>query len=252
VQIDELKARYRQKQADIEKAKVQLDYTARELERQQNLFKAHATPQTTLDNAQRAYNDAEKNMTVLKEESAEIVSSLAGTPDIAPEDHPLVQTAQAALDQAQLDLARTTLLAPADGITGAAPHPGDYAHAGVPMLDLVGTGEVWIDANYKETELTHVRAGQKVTIEVDTYPAYEWTGTVESISPATGSEFSVLPAQNATGNWVKVVQRLAVRIGIDPLADAPPLRAGMSTYVSIDTGSYPHLKLLGKAQAAGK
>jgi membrane fusion protein (multidrug efflux system) len=246
VQVAALKSRYLQKQADIEKAKVQVAFTANELERQKNLFKTHATSQSVVDDATRAHDDAEKEVAVLQEESNEIVSELSGNPEIDPAGHPLVQTAQATLDKAKLDLSHTTLLAPADGIVGAVPHPGDYAHAGVPMLDLVGTNEVWIDANFKETELTHVKPGQKVKIDVDTYPGHEWAGEVESISPATGSEFSVLPAQNATGNWVKVVQRLAVRIGIDPQKDAPALRAGMSTDVSIDTGSYPHLKLIGK------
>ena len=107
---------------------------------------------------------------------------------------------------------------------------------------MIGTNDIWIEANYKETELTRVMPGQKVEIKVDTYPGYTWQGEVESISPATGSEFSILPAQNATGNWVKVVQRIAVKIKIDHQDKEPDLRAGMSTNVTIDTGTYPHMR----------
>ena len=108
------------------------------------------------------------------------------------------------------------------------------------MLNLIGSNDIWIEANYKETELTHVRIGQPVSIKIDTYPGHTWKGQVESISPATGSEFSVLPAQNATGNWVKVVQRIAVRISVNSDESDLPLRTGMSSEVSIDTGSYPN------------
>jgi membrane fusion protein (multidrug efflux system) len=101
---------------------------------------------------------------------------------------------------------------------------------------VVANQGMWIEANYKETDLTHVRPGQPVDIRVDTYPGQRWRGTVESLSQTSGSEFSVLPPQNATGNWVKVVQRIPVRIAIQPRGNAPPLRAGMSTVVEIDTG----------------
>jgi membrane fusion protein (multidrug efflux system) len=103
-------------------------------------------------------------------------------------------------------------------------------------ISLIADRNVWIEANFKETDLTNVREGQPVTFSVDTYPGEEWTGSVASISQATGAEFSILPAQNATGNWVKVVQRIPVRIAVAPRDGAPPLRAGMSTEVEIDTG----------------
>jgi membrane fusion protein (multidrug efflux system) len=130
------------------------------------------------------------------------------------------------------------------------PHAGDYAAASVPVMSIVASDDTWIEANYKETQLTNVVPGQKVKIGVDTYPDREWTGVVESISPATGSEFSILPAQNSTGNWVKVVQRIAVRIRPLPEKNAPVLRAGMSTDVTIDTGSYPHLHPFSAATTA--
>src|SRR3546814_9652451 len=103
-------------------------------------------------------------------------------------------------------------------------------------MSVVADSGAWIEANFKETDLTHGAPGQAVTIHVDTYPEHHWTGTVESISQATGAEFSIIPPQNATGNWVKVVQRIPVRVAIDANVDGPALRAGMSTSVEIDTG----------------
>jgi len=114
--------------------------------------------------------------------------------------------------------------------------PGMYLPASAPAFSLVATDHVWIEANPKETDLTNVRPGQKVTVTVDAYPGTTWHGTVESLSPASGAEFALLPAQNTTGNWVKVVQRIPVRIRLEPGPDMPPLRAGMSAEVEIDTG----------------
>jgi membrane fusion protein (multidrug efflux system) len=127
------------------------------------------------------------------------------------------------------------------------PEPGRFLNAGQGALSLVADSDAWIEANFKETELTHVVPGQAVTITVDTYPGYDWTGNVESIGAATSSEFSVLPAQNSTGNWVKVVQRIPVRISIDRQAGAPMLRAGMSTEVEVDTGYHSSLSKLAAA-----
>jgi membrane fusion protein (multidrug efflux system) len=108
-------------------------------------------------------------------------------------------------------------------------------------MSLVGEQKVWIEANFKETELTHIRPGQAATVTVDAYPGERWQGTVQSINQATEAEFSVLPAQNASGNWVKVVQRVPVRIKVEPRPDGPPLRAGMSSLVEVDTGQGPAL-----------
>jgi membrane fusion protein (multidrug efflux system) len=115
------------------------------------------------------------------------------------------------------------------------PEIGTYVERGKPIMSLVGDGDVWVEANFKETQLTYLRSGQDATIEIDTYPGRKWHGTVQSISEATGAEFAVLPAQNATGNWVKVVQRVAVRVAIPRESADPPLRAGMSATVTVDT-----------------
>jgi membrane fusion protein (multidrug efflux system) len=128
--------------------------------------------------------------------------------------------------------------APFDGVASKVDtlQPGMYLAADVAAMALVSTDKVWVEANMKETDLTWVKQGDRVTVDIDTYPGRTWTGIVDSISPASGSEFSVLPAQNASGNWVKVVQRIAVRVVVDRKAGDPPLRAGMSVIVDIDTG----------------
>jgi membrane fusion protein (multidrug efflux system) len=239
-QIEQLKAQYRQKQEDIARAQIEADFAVKEYGRKNPLATKGAISQASLDEARRQRDAAKKDVAILQEEINGISAALADDPDIKPEDHPLYQKALAALHDAELNLERTKILAPADGIIGTAPHIGDYARAGIPLFNLIATNDVWIEANYKETELTNVKIGQPVSIEIDTYPGHEWHGHVESISPATGSEFSVLPAQNATGNWVKVVQRIAVRIAVEAGPDDLPLRTGMSTHVSIDTGHYPH------------
>lgn len=252
-QIADLKAQALQKQAELKAAQQDADYADIEYNRQLGLNEKDAVSRARLDEATHAREVAHTKIDQLQQDLNSIVAQLAGNINIAPEDHPLYKMAQTELDAAKLDLARTTVTAPVDGITGTMPHAGDYAEASVPVLSVVAAHDTWIEANYKETQLTDVRPGQKVDITVDTYPDHKWTGVVESISPATGSEFSILPAQNSTGNWVKVVQRIGVRIRPDIKAGDPPLRAGMSAEVTVDTGSYPHLHPFsggGVAQAA--
>jgi len=133
------------------------------------------------------------------------------------------------------------------------PQRGQFVAAGGPVMSVVGADDVWVEANYMETDLAHVRVGQAATVEVDSYPGRRWHGRVQSISQATGAEFSVLPPQNASGNWVKIVQRIPVRIAIEPRADDPPLRVGMTATVEIDTGDRHTLKaLLGGRGGAGR
>ncbi|MCP5143663.1 MAG: HlyD family secretion protein [Gammaproteobacteria bacterium] len=238
--VEELRAEYRQKQADIERAAVEVTFAERDLEREAALKDRNAVSQARVDDAQRRRESALKEVASLQEEQLKILASLAGDVTLSTAAHPSVMAASAELERAQLDLERTTVYAPASGIIGDAPHQGDFARGGVPQTSLVLDADFWIDANFKETELENVKPGMPVAVRVDTYPDIELSGTVESISPATGAEFSVLPAQNATGNWVKVVQRIPVRIAlVNPPADVI-LRSGMSTTVEVDTGSYPH------------
>jgi membrane fusion protein (multidrug efflux system) len=137
---------------------------------------------------------------------------------------------------AEMNLGYTEIRAPIDGIvTRLKLESGEWVESGEPAFGLIAIDKVWVEANLKETQLTHVRENQKVTVELDAYPNEIWKARVASISPATGAEFSVLPPQNASGNWVKVVQRLPVRIEIEQKKGQPTLRAGMTTTVSIDT-----------------
>lgn len=239
--IAELKAQYRQKTEDLKMAQSDIGLAQKNYNRQAALRKSEYASQARVDDVTHTLDNAKQKIVVIQQEQAEILASLNGDADIATADHPIYKAAQAQLDKAKLDLTHTIVYAPSDAIAGSAPQIGDYARASVPVLNLVGSNRVWIEANYKETDLTSVIVGQPVSIEIDTYPGVEWTGKVESISPATGSEFSVLPAQNATGNWVKVVQRISVRISIDQSEHAQALRSGMSALTQIDTGSYPHM-----------
>ncbi|MBL7681812.1 MAG: HlyD family secretion protein [Flavipsychrobacter sp.] len=241
VDIEQIKAQYRQKREDLSRAQVDVDFAKDEYNRRVDLAESGGVSQTEFKETKRKRDAAEKTAAVLTHEVNGILVALDNNPDLDPKDHPHYRRALAKLKDAQLNLQRTKVKAATDGIIGTAPHVGDYAKAGVPALNLVGSKDIWIEANYKETELTEVKPGQLVTIEVDTYPGRKWSGRVESISPASGSEFSVLPAQNATGNWVKVVQRIAVRIAVDEKSKAFPLRVGMSAHVTIDIGHYPHM-----------
>jgi membrane fusion protein (multidrug efflux system) len=154
-------------------------------------------------------------------------------------EHPLYKQAKAKVDEAQRQLDHTVVTAPFAGIATSVPAiaPGKYLAASTTAFYLVNTDHVWIDANPKETELTYVRPGQSVNVTVDTYPNRVWHGTVESISPAAAQEFALLPAQNTSGNWVKVVQRVPMRVRVDTSdQNLPPLRAGMSAEIEVDTG----------------
>jgi membrane fusion protein, multidrug efflux system len=165
-------------------------------------------------------------------------AALAGNPDIATDRHPEVLQALAALHAAESDLQRTVVVAPTDGVVSQTDRlqQGQYVTPSAAVVSLVATGESWIEANYKETELTHMAPGQPVEVTIDTYWDRPLAGEVASIGAGTGAEFALLPAQNATGNWVKVVQRVPVRIALDEGQKLPKLRSGMSASVEVDTG----------------
>ncbi|HXM85149.1 MAG TPA: HlyD family secretion protein [Stellaceae bacterium] len=238
LQVEGLKASYRQKQADIKAAVDTLAYRQGEFDRQQQMLAGHVTSQARFDEAKNNLDVARQQVAGNQQQLANVLASLANDPDIETDKHPLVQQAQAQVDQAALDLSYTVVAAPADGIvTKVANLPvGEYLNASVPAFSLISTSNIWIEANFKETDLTHMLPGDKATVDVDTYPDKTFTAHVESIGAGTGSEFSVLPPQNATGNWVKVVQRIPVRLVIDNPDPARPLRAGMSANVEVDTG----------------
>lgn len=230
-----LVASYQQQVEKLDLARTNAAYTKREFERKNALLSQNLSSAADVDAAQNDYDVARQQILIIEQALAQLRAQLGGDVTRRPEDHSAYKTAKATLDSAQLDLAHTVVRAPFDGITSKVPEPGAYVTPGSPVMGLVSDKTIWVEANYKETELTHVQPGQSVEIRVDTYPGHEWQGKVESIAQATGAEFSVIPAQNATGNWVKVTQRIPVRIAIETGPEDPPLRAGMSTVIDIDT-----------------
>jgi membrane fusion protein (multidrug efflux system) len=231
-----LRAGYRAKQAEIELARTRVEFARRDEARQADLAARHFISAARHDEARQAAELAERQGVAVERDLARIAETLGGGPEVPVERHPLVLAAQAELMQARLDLSRVEVRAPVAGIVSRPPKPGQFLAAGATALALVADTGLWIEANFTETELGAIRSGQAARIRVDTYPGVEWHGVVESLSPATGAEFAVIPPHNASGNWIKVTQRVPVRIRIDPLADAPTLRAGLSARVVVETG----------------
>ncbi|MGH7088072.1 MAG: HlyD family secretion protein [Stellaceae bacterium] len=237
LKVESLRDRYRQQQAVLGAAQATVAYQEHELSRQQRLFKAHVGSQQKVDAAEHALELARQQAANAAAQSESILASLGGNPDLPTEQHPLVEQAEAQLAKAKLDLGYTLVRAPDDGIvTNVSNMPaGSYLGAGTPAFALVETDDVWVRANFKETELLHMKPGERATVTVDAYPGIAFKGRVVSETPATGSQFSVLPPQNATGNWVKVVQRLPVRVAIENPDPRHPIRPGMSASVTVDT-----------------
>jgi membrane fusion protein (multidrug efflux system) len=239
LQVDALKATYRQKQSELRSAEDTLAYEKRESERQTRLLSSGISSQAQVDRAVHARDAAAQAVAAAQQQIASTVANLGGDPAIDPVKHPSVQQAQAELDRAELDLSYTTIYAPDDGVVTQVERLqiGDYVNAASPVFALVATHDLWVEANFKEVQLSKMRAGQEATVSIDAYGDRKFKGHVVSLSPGTGAQFSVLPAQNATGNWVKVVQRLAVRVAIDDADRDHPLFAGLSATVRVDTAA---------------
>jgi membrane fusion protein (multidrug efflux system) len=237
LQIDTLKANYRQRMAEVKSAQETLAFQQHEFERQQRLVASGISSQLQLDRSRHALDDARSQLAADQQQIGAAVASLGGDPNIAPERHPLVQQAQAALDRAALNLSYTVIYAPGDGVVTRVDNlqVGSYIAASAPVFALVLNDDVWVEANFKENQLARMRVGQPVRVEIDSYPGRTFEGRVASLSPGTGSQFSVLPAENATGNWVKVVQRLPVRVELLQRDAAHPLQSGLSATVRVDT-----------------
>jgi membrane fusion protein (multidrug efflux system) len=241
LEVEGLRATYRQKLAELMAAEDTATYQQREFDRQKQLLATHTTPQSKFDEARHNLEIARHQAAAVQQQIANVLASLGGDPDIETDKHPLVMQAQAQVDQAALDLSHAVVTAPMDGIVAQVDRlsVGDYLNASTPAFSLISTEHAWVEANFKETDLTHMRSGQAATVDIDTYPDKTFSARIESISAATGSEFSVLPAQNATGNWVKVVQRVPVRLAIENPDKDRPLRAGLSANVEVDTRYEP-------------
>jgi membrane fusion protein (multidrug efflux system) len=242
--IESMKQDYRRMLSAIASQQAQVELAQVNYDRADALVKTGSGSRATYDQTRFTLEAAKKQLQALDDQAKVQLARLAGNPDIAPEDHPTYRQVKAQVDEAQRQLDHATVRAPFNGIVTqvAALQPGAYLVAQTAALTntgaigLVSTDDVWVEANMKETDLTHVRVGNHVDIYVDTYPDRAWSGTVESISPASGAEFSLLPAQNTSGNWVKVVQRITVKVRVDRKPDDPLLRTGMSAIVDIDTG----------------
>jgi len=234
--IGQLRATYSQAIAKQKAAQNDVDYYRSELDRQNTLSSKGITSKATLDETKRNLTAATDALASANEAVTGALAALGGNPDIATDDHPTVKAALAARDRAHYSLKQTTVTAPADGVLAQASsfQAGQLVSAGAALFALVENQDSWVEANFKETQLTHMRPGQEAEITFDTYPDQPVKATIQSIGAGTGSEFTLIPAQNATGNWVKVSQRIPVRLSVEGAGMA--LRTGMSATVEVDTG----------------
>jgi membrane fusion protein (multidrug efflux system) len=239
---DALRATVKARQQDLVQAQANLLYAQREFERQKPLVESGAVARTMNDKAVRDLSTAQASVAGFEQQIRSDLAQLGGSLDTPDEKIPSVMAATATRDTAAYNLDHATITAAVDGRIGTVTvRTGEYVAAGQALFPEISTGDIWIEANVRETDLAHVREGQIATFTVDAYPGHEFRARVQSFSPATGSELSVLPAENATGNWVKIVQRLPLKLTPEIEAGDPPLRAGLSVGVDIDTGTYHHM-----------
>ncbi|MGI4880351.1 MAG: HlyD family efflux transporter periplasmic adaptor subunit [Janthinobacterium lividum] len=235
LQVAQLRSTFSGKGADVVGKREAIDYAEIDLKRQNDLLKAGFTTNARQQQAEHALAQAKSEFESAVADEANARAALSGAPAGAIDRHPLVLAALAARDKAALDLRRTTVIAPVDGLATQTTkvQTGQIAITGLPTMSVLVSNRVWVEANFKETDLEHMRVGEPATVKLDAYPGTPLKGHVLSIGGGTGSEFSVLPAQNATGNWVKITQRVPVRIEVDDRAGLPMI-AGLSAKVTVD------------------
>jgi membrane fusion protein (multidrug efflux system) len=233
-----LKSNYQSLHTLVDLAKEAVDLKKRDLDRKKALANRQAGSQIDVETSEAAVLTAQLQLEFGQQQLHSTLNQLLGKPDLPIDDFPAYQQAKAALDQAQRDLDHTTIKSAISGIATQVDNIqlGRFVTAGMPVFSVMDDQVPWVDANPKETDITYLRVGQGVDIEVDSFPGRSFHGRVASVSPGTGAQFAILPPQNANGNWVKVVQRVPVRIVFDPDQDLSLLRAGMSVNVDIDTG----------------
>lgn len=242
--IDAMKTDYRRMLGSIDAQKPQVSLAKTNFDRAARLLGTHYVSRAAYDQARFALASAQGTYETLQQMAQTQLAKLAGNADIADADHPQVRQAQAAVDEAQRQVNASVVRAPFEGVITqvSALQPGTYivssmaSFVATSAVGLVSTSNLWVDANLKETQLTYIKPGNPATVKIDTFPGHTWKATVCAVSPTTGSEFSLLPAINSSGNWVKVVQRISVKICVVQQAGDPPLSAGMSAKVKIDTG----------------
>lgn len=238
LRIDGLKASYRQQQAELQSAKASADYDQKEFGRKKVLIATEFVSKALYERAETDLKVSRQRIASIEQQMASTVVALNGNPDIALDNHPTVREAKAQLDEAQLYLSYATVTAPDDGIVAKVDdlQVGNYVNNGAPAFALISDREIWVEANFRETQLTHMRPGQTATVTLDTYPDRPLKAHVISMSPGAGADFALLPPENTTGNWVKVVQRVPVRLELDDSDPALPLFSGTSATVEVDTG----------------
>jgi len=235
--VEQLKVSLREIRAEATEAENKLAYLQIQAKRHRDLSGRGVTSATRVEQANSEEQEGQDRLAVLHQRIARVEAALGGNPDRPTDQYAAVREKQALRDRAVLDLAYTVIKAPRAGVVvNFRLQLGEQVKAQTPLFAIVTDRRPWLEANFKETDLTHVAVGQKAKVILDMHPDINWDAEVESISPATGAEFAILPAQNASGNWVKVVQRLPVRLRLIERPGEPPLRAGMTAYVSVDTG----------------
>jgi len=241
-QIGSLRANYRQGQAEMAAAQARLTYAVGEAARQKELLAEGISSQAQYDQAVLAVRTARQGIETSSQQAQSVLASLSGKVDAPPDAQPAVQRAAAALKRARLNLGYTIVRAPQDGVVTRVNQlqVGDFVSASRPVFSLVGR-HFWIEANFKENQLRYMRLGQPATVKIDAFPDREIKAHVASFSPGTGNSFALLPPENATGNWVKVVQRLPIELHFDEMPSDIPLHAGLSADVTVDTGHVRHL-----------
>jgi membrane fusion protein (multidrug efflux system) len=237
LRIAGLQANYRQGASELKAAQDRLNFAERERDRQQELLGQGISSQAQFDTAALAAVTARQQIETVAQQNASVLASLGGEATRPIDENPIVREAQAALDQANLRLGYTIIQAPQDGIVTRVDQlpVGNYVEASRPVFTLVGTS-LWIEANFKEDQLHYMRLGQPATVKLDAFPDLRLKARLANFSPGTGNTFSLLPPENATGNWVKVTQRLPVEFTLDQAPANLPLHAGLSASVTVDTG----------------
>jgi membrane fusion protein (multidrug efflux system) len=237
-ELERERADYRLALVEAAEAEERIRFLSRQLERQEKLKQRGMGLEASYDEARHNLEAARRRLEGATERAHRVQAALGGDLTLPVHEHPRYRQALAARDAARDDLARTTVAAPSAGVVSNMKlQPGERVERGVAVFTLVEQGAVWIEANFKETQLAHMRVGQSASVVADAYPDSRWKAKVSDIAPATRAEFALLPPQNASGNWVKVVQRVPVVVRLEAAApDTPPLRAGMTVTVRVDTG----------------
>ncbi len=235
-----LHANYDQAQSELDAAQARLLHAQTEAARRKALLAIGVSSQAQFDEADLAVRTSEQSRAAAHARSQSILASLSGNLMTPLDEYPTVRRAQAALDRARIALNDTVVRAPQDGIVTRVHQlqVGSYVSAAHPVFILLGR-EVWVVANFKENQLRYMRPGQPASVTIDAYPGRKFRAHVASFSPGTGSSFSLLPAENATGNWVKVTQRVPIELAMDEAAPELTLQAGLSVDARVDTGQRP-------------